>query len=405
MSYLASRTREAMNVPSVSTLATENLPYYFDYSSLKDRELEKWLKNCTADIRNRNCKVIIESAEIGRILIDAKQRLPHGQFQLWVHSEFIQTGFFERSTAENYIKLKNAIAEYGIENLAKFSMSALYSLFTRATPQELKDHIVNKVAPSVSKVTRELVKKEKEKFSLVQSLDVEDSVKENILSATSITPEVLEAVAELPSDVLDSTLGKLLYVPEETKNFAEILETKAVESVNFYSVVLLQHSLNREVTEVDSVQISIDKYSACTDTIVLITTPVDLYTICKSIILPEEYALKHLVFCRREKEMMVPDLDMTNYLLSVSVFSKQKTCKRNIGDMCLNLAEALQLVTSSYGVYDSNHVLLAHTKQGDENAYRHNYLSDDIVKTIEKIDSSYQVWDQIRPSEKPVTKS
>jgi hypothetical protein len=90
-------------------------------------------------------KLIIEHAiEIGRRLADAKSRIPHGRWQLWLEREFAWT---ER-TALNLIRVYELLTQSEFENFSDLQLpiSGFYLLAGPSTPEAARKEIMQRAA-------------------------------------------------------------------------------------------------------------------------------------------------------------------------------------------------------------------------------------------------------------------
>lgn len=101
----------------------------FDYSSILDPLLAQELQNRADDIRGLDRGIVHNVIAIGRHLVAAKDRLPHGQFTDWLQSEF----GLSHSTANNYM----AVAERFGQNpnaVGNLPLRTVYALAPASVP-------------------------------------------------------------------------------------------------------------------------------------------------------------------------------------------------------------------------------------------------------------------------------
>lgn len=105
----------------------------FDYSilSVDDR---RFLKDRAQQIRGRVALASQQIVEMGEMLIEAKSRLPHGQFGGWVRAEFDWTDRTAR-------QMMNVAEKFKSENFSDLQIapSALYLLAAPSTPTEVRE--------------------------------------------------------------------------------------------------------------------------------------------------------------------------------------------------------------------------------------------------------------------------
>jgi hypothetical protein len=104
-------------------------------------ERDKFLKQTAERVRALGKRVVSDVIEIGRLLSEAKHRVGHGRWQSWLDQEF---GWTDR-TARNFMRLYE-LAQAKSENFSDLnvSMSALYLLAARSTPDTARDVILER---------------------------------------------------------------------------------------------------------------------------------------------------------------------------------------------------------------------------------------------------------------------
>jgi hypothetical protein len=364
---LANKSRDALNVPSRESIVSENIPFRYDYSTLKDRELEKWLKNCTKEIKSRNCKVILQLAQIGNLLIQAKNKLP-GTYLEWLKAEFIDTGFFEKSTAENYIKVKKAVDEYGLEKLANFSMISIYRLFSNRIDKELRDFVVEELAPNLNNVTETVITSQKDKYNLLKkhNIPAEDKklylnpdVSLDLVNKIVALPEEerIEHVEKLRAKQVDTTVSVEV---NDTNNHCLFYKTTTALTIETYDFIILQHALFREATSTQDLNNKIAELFNLTNNLAVLIDPLDLYSYKLEI--PSKCKVKHIIFCRRKESRLLSDIDVNNILLAIVFITTRSNSRTLIDDYFLDIDKALislMLGYSDNGEVDST--LLCHS--------------------------------------------
>jgi hypothetical protein len=100
-------------------------------------------------LRQRTCKDVIQ---IGRLLIEAKDQLGHGEWGEWLRNEFA----WSQDTAERFINVAKAFGKADSATLRNLDLSALYDLARPSTPQSARDQVVeligDKNPPSLADV-------------------------------------------------------------------------------------------------------------------------------------------------------------------------------------------------------------------------------------------------------------
>ena len=110
----------------------------FDYGSMSAPEVAA-LRSQADKIRRLSRSSMATIIELGRELVDAKKRLPHGQFERWVEAEC----GFTRRTANNYMTAAS-FADDKPETVSDLSPSLVYQLASKSTPVEIVDEILDR---------------------------------------------------------------------------------------------------------------------------------------------------------------------------------------------------------------------------------------------------------------------
>jgi hypothetical protein len=115
----------------------------FSYDAL-DTDTRTLVEQKTSEIRGFMGRAVIE---VGKVLMEVKERLPHGGFLQWIKSEFR----WSEDTAGNYMR---AAREFGDNpNVSEFlAASAMYALSSPSTPPAARDEAMALVEQGV-KVT------------------------------------------------------------------------------------------------------------------------------------------------------------------------------------------------------------------------------------------------------------
>ena len=174
------------------TNATSNQPVGFDYSAL-DPDLSIYLREKTVGLQNLIKRSTRDLIDIGRSLIEVKNKLEHGQFYLWLETEFSWT----YRTANRFM---NVAEKFEPEQLLDLNIlpSALYELSAPSIPEAAREEALSR-AEQGEKINLDVVKEIKNKYS---------PRKDNILlTDKSITVEKLTEDLALRQDkVQDSDL-------------------------------------------------------------------------------------------------------------------------------------------------------------------------------------------------------
>jgi 5-methylcytosine-specific restriction endonuclease McrBC regulatory subunit McrC len=123
----------------------------FDYASL-DKDTSVFLQEKTAEVKALMRQTVENVIRTGNILIEVKNRLPHGQWENWLNSEF---GWAPR-TARRMMMVADEFTSDTLTNL-EITTSALYILSAPSTPKETREEAIS-LAQGGEKVTEAVVK-------------------------------------------------------------------------------------------------------------------------------------------------------------------------------------------------------------------------------------------------------
>lgn len=138
----------------------------FDYESVEP-EYRTMIESRTQAIKEQIRRTAQAIVEVGSMLIDVKERLPHGQFTLWLQVEFN----WDIRTAQNFMSVatmfKNETSfAFAKDLLDKISIdqSALYILAAKSTPQKIRHEILERAyqgEPFTKSKVRQIVNERK----------------------------------------------------------------------------------------------------------------------------------------------------------------------------------------------------------------------------------------------------
>ncbi|MGB8703183.1 MAG: DUF3102 domain-containing protein, partial [Thermosynechococcaceae cyanobacterium] len=105
----------------------------FDYAAL-DLATSDFLRSSAAEVKALMRQTVENIIRTGNILIEVKDRLPHGQWTLWCETEF---GWTSRTAH----RMMNVAENFSLENLSALDIatSALYILSSPSTPEEARE--------------------------------------------------------------------------------------------------------------------------------------------------------------------------------------------------------------------------------------------------------------------------
>ena len=109
----------------------------FDYAQL-DAETRIVVQQRTTEIRDLTRRTAQDIIDIGRKLIEVKQRLGHGQFGAWLEAEFAWTD----RTAQRFMQVAERFGEN--RHIVEFAPSALYLLAAPSVPDEAREEVLRR---------------------------------------------------------------------------------------------------------------------------------------------------------------------------------------------------------------------------------------------------------------------
>jgi hypothetical protein len=124
-------------VAPLSPLPPSSFPA-FDYGSMAADEVEV-LQRQADKIRKLDRSMTETVIELGRELIDVKNKLPHGQFGKWLESECR----FDKRSAQNYINAAQ-LAEGKNETVSLLPPALVYKLASKTAPAEIVSDVLDR---------------------------------------------------------------------------------------------------------------------------------------------------------------------------------------------------------------------------------------------------------------------
>jgi len=243
----------ALSVRNIDATALAELEAY-EFDGINTDTGEPLPEDTNALLRQRAIELqtqlrssLLAIVEVGRILNDVKERLPHGSFMKWVAAAAPELHI---DTIGNYMNSAKLYERYRPEELAKMTLSALYTLGRKNIEASLQDIIVREIAPTVQeKLTNRDMKRiirgfrqmqiaavdldEKAKPFLLQSSVAEDKDELQRLSRLSKKNQikVAEVLAENPQ--LTKVKEALEVInPAESPTTFEVMEAEIVSVKN-----------------------------------------------------------------------------------------------------------------------------------------------------------------------------
>jgi hypothetical protein len=114
---------------------------HFDYTPIVKVDTEH-LRDNAARARTLLAMIMPAVIEVGEIVIDSRDRIPHGFFQTWCNAAL---GIDHRS-ALNYSNLAKLARKHGRERVEKLSITAAYRLAAPSTPAGVVTEVLDSVA-------------------------------------------------------------------------------------------------------------------------------------------------------------------------------------------------------------------------------------------------------------------
>lgn len=189
----------------------------FNYQSI-DRDIRPRIIDATTRLHVLERKTGEQVLEIGRILIEVKAALGHGQFVAWLDSEF----GWSRDTARNFMSVAEMFGD--MTKISSFAPSALYALASNSVPAEIREEFVAQ-AEAGGKVTHKQVMtvlREARKSEPPKPLTMNAGKNES--SPQSLSPLPYTAIdpatrLEIPSPAIQQVVDAM--TEEDAQEFAE----------------------------------------------------------------------------------------------------------------------------------------------------------------------------------------
>ena len=162
ISTSSSLKKEKNTTNSTSAIVKSDEPVKFDYSTL-DKDLSIYLREKTVGIQKLIKRSTRDIIDVGKSLIDVKNKLGHGQFYLWLETEFSWT----YRTANRFM---NVAEKFEPEQLLGLDIlpTALYELSAPSIPEAVRSEALSR-AEQGEKINPDVVKKIKHKHKARQN--------------------------------------------------------------------------------------------------------------------------------------------------------------------------------------------------------------------------------------------
>jgi hypothetical protein len=122
---------------SISTETTNVVALYPPRKDVEEASLDEFLDELAEQVRDHCRSTTSSIIAIGRALVQAKDRVEHGQFKQWVTSQCE----FTIRTAQNYMRAYALASQVG-EIVSLLNPAALYQLSASKTPPDAITHVV-----------------------------------------------------------------------------------------------------------------------------------------------------------------------------------------------------------------------------------------------------------------------
>jgi hypothetical protein len=128
----------------------------FDYDELPYGEADA-LKLAAERIKTNGRRIIEDIVEIGRDLIDAKRRIGHGKFLMWIEASFGMSD----DTARNFMNVANVYGDK-VRIVRNLPLGAIYALSAPSTPESVRAEVAERAAHGESITASEISRLKKE---------------------------------------------------------------------------------------------------------------------------------------------------------------------------------------------------------------------------------------------------
>lgn len=130
----------------------------FDYSLIADPEQRDWAESAAGMITFGLGQAVVKVLEAGHLLIEAKQRLAHGEYLPWVE----QACGLKRSHASQLIKAANWANVQHVEHLNQIGDTAtLFLLSADATPEDVRQWALERCAARKPPTRKEVLERKR----------------------------------------------------------------------------------------------------------------------------------------------------------------------------------------------------------------------------------------------------
>jgi hypothetical protein len=135
-------------------MTTQDVAPAFDYDQLSGDDW-KFVQDARDEIRRLGKQTVESICEIGRLLTEVKQRLPHGQWLPWLKAEFAWSERTAQRFMDSHALIKSAnLAD--LPRLLELPPSAVADLAARSTPEAARQEVLQQVAAGSTPTTSEV---------------------------------------------------------------------------------------------------------------------------------------------------------------------------------------------------------------------------------------------------------
>jgi hypothetical protein len=196
------------------------MPDNFDYKLLKIDADQ--LRQTSALVRNLVANFTPAAIEIGDLLADARNRLPHGLFGPYCVAALAM----DRRLAQAYMALAKAAEKYGRAQVEKLPLTAAHAVAARSTPTSVVSEVLNRVAAGnipTAAVVRNLIRDARSIKPAASGNDAEQEREVEILSGVLMDTLDAAKLAQLAGFLSGASqeaireLGRSLEAPEPIK--------------------------------------------------------------------------------------------------------------------------------------------------------------------------------------------
>ena len=178
----------------------------FDYEML-DRQTQITVKQKTFEIKDLIRQTAQDIIETGQKLTEVKQQLKHGQFRIWLESEFN----WSISSATKFMQVSSQFNNVNLSDL-NFATSALYLLAAPSTPESARqyaleianqgENVTYSLAKSIIKYYRDSSENDSYNLNKLNSITTGRSIIQQVPVSVEVTYQDVTEKLERPVRIL-----------------------------------------------------------------------------------------------------------------------------------------------------------------------------------------------------------